>query len=151
MPSPPPPPLPDPDRDHLRLLSIFHYVLAGIDLLGLAVLVGHYALMGLIFSNSAAWESAKNPPPFEPRDFMGVMLGFYVVIGALVVGMTVLTLLSGIFIARRRNRMFSMTIAGINCLSFPFGTALGAFTLIVLMRDRVERLYRESSSGVAQP
>jgi hypothetical protein len=38
-----------------------------------------------------------------------------------------------------------MVIAGINCLSFPFGTALGIFTLIVLSRESVQALYKSST------
>jgi len=37
--------------------------------------------------------------------------------------------------------MFSLIIAGINCVQFPFGTVLGVFTFVVLLRDSVRELY----------
>jgi hypothetical protein len=41
-------------------------------------------------------------------------------------------------------------MAGIACVFMPFGTVLGVFTIIVLMRDSVRRLFgRPVSSGDA--
>jgi hypothetical protein len=37
--------------------------------------------------------------------------------------------------------MFSLVIAGVQCMFAPFGTALGVFTIIVLTRDSVRRQY----------
>lgn len=53
-----------------------------------------------------------------------------------------LVIVSGRSIKRRRRRVFSLIVAGLSCLFFPFGTALGVFTFIVLLRPSVERLYR---------
>ena len=39
--------------------------------------------------------------------------------------------------------MFSQIMAGVNCLSIPFGLLLGVFTLIVLARPSVKALYAE--------
>jgi hypothetical protein len=58
----------------------------------------------------------------------------------LVIG-SVCNLLSGLWIRARRNRVFSLVVAGINCFQVPLGTALGIFTIIVLMRDSVRELY----------
>ncbi len=43
----------------------------------------------------------------------------------------------------RRHRTFSIVIASLSCMSFPFGTILGVFTLIVLVRPSVKILYGE--------
>ena len=63
--------------------------------------------------------------------------------GAMLLGWAVgiLTLISGRAIARRRWRFFSLVMAGVNCASFPFGTLLGIFTFIVLLRASVRSLY----------
>jgi hypothetical protein len=37
--------------------------------------------------------------------------------------------------------MFSIVVAGVNCLQIPFGTALGVFTMMVLLRDTVRQSY----------
>src|SRR5439155_9386746 len=43
------------DREHLRLLSIFHFVFAGLAILGLAFLCVHYFIMHTAFSNPDMW------------------------------------------------------------------------------------------------
>ena len=55
--------------------------------------------------------------------------------------MSFLNVLSGLFLLKKRNRLFSLIIGGLNCLQIPFGTALGVFTLLVLSRDSVRHLY----------
>jgi hypothetical protein len=50
-------------------------------------------------------------------------------------------LVSGLFIMRRKCRTFSMIVAGANCIQIPFGTVLGVFTLLVLLRDSVREAY----------
>lgn len=52
-----------------------------------------------------------------------------------------LVVLSGRWIAQGRNRTGSMVIAALCCISFPFGAALGIFTLIVLSDDEVKNGY----------
>jgi hypothetical protein len=51
----------------------------------------------------------------------------------------VANVLSGIFIPQRKHRTFSLCVARLNCIQIPFGTALGAFTLIVLSRDSIRQ------------
>ena len=84
----------------------------------------------------------NNPPPV-PLKIMGLLMtvvtGFLMLIGCTV---GICTFLCGHYISRRTHRTFTMVIAGINCLSFPFGTALGLFSLIVLSRESVQALYK---------
>jgi hypothetical protein len=40
--------------------------------------------------------------------------------------------------------MFSLIVAGFNCINFPFGTLLGIFTLILLLRPVMPALYHET-------
>jgi hypothetical protein len=49
------------------------------------------------------------------------------------------------WIKKRKNRTFSFVVAAMNCLQFPFGTALGVFTFIVLARPTVKSSYDVSS------
>lgn len=51
------------------------------------------------------------------------------------------TFISGRCLARRRNRLFSFVMAAFLCMFMPFGTVLGIFTIIVLSRESVKRLY----------
>lgn len=57
------------------------------------------------------------------------------------VGTSIATILVGKFINQRRNHLYCLILAGVNCISFPIGTALGVFTFVVLLRDSVKHLF----------
>lgn len=80
------------------------------------------------------------PTPF-PEEAIWVAAAFYIFFGLLIVAFGVGNVLSGIWIKKRKNRTFSFVIAAMNCIQFPFGTALGVFTFIVLSRPSVETAY----------
>jgi hypothetical protein len=136
------------DDEHLRLISIFHYVVAGLAVLGIGFLALHYTLMSTVFDNPEMWKDQKGGPP--PAELFAAFKWFYLVFGVCLVLGCVANLLSARFIQRRRYRTFSLLVAGINCAQFPFGTALGVFTFIVLLRDSVRERYTSLAlSGVA--
>ena len=130
------------DGEHLNLLSIFHFVIAGLALFGIGFLFFHYTIMHTVFENPDFWKSQKNQPPFSPTEFWHIFVWFYLFAGVLLVIASILNLLSGFFLRQRRHRTFSLVVAGLDCLQVPFGTALGVFTFIVLLRDSVRESYR---------
>ena len=131
------------DTEHLRLLSIFHFVVGPIQLLfGLFPVI--HLVMGILMLNGKFGSS--NAPNQPDMAFMGwmfiAMASVFILIG---MGFGILTLISGFQIQARRRRTFSIVVAALNCLHFPFGTTLGVFTLIVLLRRSVEELYRSTA------
>jgi hypothetical protein len=145
------------DAEHLKILSICHYVWGAIStVFSMCGLM--YVFMGLAFTNdpsffnntnSGSGAGGANQPPPEWFGYMMVGMGTVVVLlGSLVGG---LTIYSGRCIARRRNRTFSMAMAGVNCLSMPVGTVLGVFTFMVLTRDSVRALYTAQPPGAPGP
>ncbi len=132
--------------EHLSVLSIFHFVFAGLALVGVGFLCVHYAIMHSFMTNPEMWKSQKGPGP-PPKEFFDMFVWFYVFMGALLLLGLVLNVLSGLFLRQRRHRIFSLVIAGLNCLQIPFGTALGVFTILVLSRPSVCQLY----SGGEEP
>jgi hypothetical protein len=54
--------------------------------------------------------------------------------------------LAGRYLSQRRRYTFCLVMAGLACMFMPFGTVLGVFTIIVLLRDSVKELF-----GVAGP
>ena len=143
---PPPQPQAMEDAEHIRMLSIFHYVLAG-----LAVLAGFFPAIYLVFGVvivsgviPASSAGSGGPPP----DAFGWM---FVAIGALgllmVWGWAVSLFLAGRWIAARKNRTFCFVVAAISCAGFPLGTALGVFTIMVLQRPSVRALFDSPSPG----
>lgn len=128
------------DDEHLKMLSVFHYVVAGLAVLGIAFLFFHFALMSTIFlavANSDSGKSSSRPPP----GLFAVMLVFYLIFGCVFAAAAILNFLSARYLKRRIHRDLSLITAGLNCLQIPFGTVLGVFTFIVLMRPSVRQQY----------
>lgn len=127
------------DAEHLKLLGVFHYVLGGLAVVGLGFLFLHWTFMHAIMGDPATWQNPKGGP--SPQQMMAVFKWFYLFFGTLVVLHGAMNTLAGWLISRRRGRLFTLIVAGLNCIMFPFGTALGVFTFIVLLRESVQELY----------
>jgi hypothetical protein len=133
------------DREHLKLLSIFHFVVAGLALAVMGFLCVHYLIMHTVLSNPDMWKSQKGAFP-PPKAFLDAFVWFYVFMGVILLAGLVLNVLSGLFLWQKRHRVFSLVIGGLNCLQIPFGTALGVFTIIVLGRESVRGMYSDETS-----
>jgi hypothetical protein len=138
------------DAEHLRLLSVFHYVVAGLAaLFSLFPLL--YAGMGGFFLWAARHPSINQngqpPPPFLGWIFIGIGM-FGVVLG---ITIAIFILLAGRALSNRNHYLLAFVVACLECLFMPFGTVLGVFTLIVLSRESVKQLFTDalvsSSSG----
>lgn len=132
----------DNDINHLRLLSIFHYVVAA--LMGMfTCFPGIYVVMGTVFLTNPPQQPGQNP---EELKMIG---GFFIAFGLLFVmiqlALAIALFVAGKSISTRRRYTYCMIVAAISCLFFPFGTALGVFTLIVLSRASVKKLYELSN------
>jgi hypothetical protein len=134
------------DADHLNLLSIFHFVGAGLALLGILFLIVHFTFMHFIFTNPEMWQGQKGGPP--PPEIFSMLIVFYIAGGIWLATSAILNVLSGIFLHTRKNRTFSLVVAGINCVHMPLGTVLGVFTIIVLLRPSVREMYEMQSRGI---
>ena len=144
-----PPPIrtaPDKDTEHLRLLAIFHFIFGGLGVLGCLFLGAHFAFMNMLFNNPEMWKNKNgaqgNPPPPE---LFAIFKWFYLVFALMLILGIVLNVLSGTYLLKRRNRTFSIIVAGLDCLQMPFGTLLGVFTIITLMRESVRTKYAANS------
>ena len=123
------------DREHLRLLRIFHYVMAGVMAAFSLFPIFHVA-MGIAFLSGALGPPSGSKPP-APE-----LIGWLFAVGGgamILIGetMAVLNLLVARYITRRAHHTFCMVVSVINCLNMPMGTALGAFTIVVLSRPGV--------------
>ena len=81
------------DADHLNLLSIFHFLGAGLALLGILFLLAHYAMFHAFFANPKMWENQKQSPP--PAEVFAMIKWFYLVFAVWFVGSGVLNVVSG--------------------------------------------------------
>ena len=126
------------DEYHLHLLSIFHYVVAGLSALA-GCLPLLYVLMGIFLM--AAGVATNRPDGAVPMlmggGMMMVGLFLFVFLEALAVGQ----LLNARYLQTHRHHTYCLVVAVINCLSFPLGTILGTFTILVLVRPSVRKLF----------
>ena len=133
-------------REHLRLLSIFHYVGAGLSGIGLLFLVVWCAFfMSLVARAPASSSGAEDHVFFW---LFGLVAGGMLLWG---LGKTIALILAGRFIARQRHYLFCLVVAGLNCVSVPFGTVLGVFTIVVLARPVVRNMFEHAGERPAAP
>jgi hypothetical protein len=162
------------DEAHLKLISVLHYVMGGLYLLGIGFLVIHFMIMSMVIRHSETGSHTTTElstavvevtPSFEttgeaaspatshttvsvprrsqpfPREIIPILIAFYVVGGVFLIALCICNIISGLQIRKRKGRIFSFVVAGVNCMQFPFGTALGVFTFIVLSRPSVKTSY----------
>ena len=126
------------DEQHLKILSILHYVYAGLIAVG-SLLGLLYVFIGIMFITSPPPTPPGQPPP--PTEFGW----FFICIGGSVtlIGwiMAFFVALGGRFLGRRQHWVFCLVVACVVCLNMPLGTLLGVFTIIVLVRPTVKDLF----------
>jgi hypothetical protein len=128
----------DRDQEHLRLLEIGYYVMAGtVGFFSLFALI-YIALGGLLLSGVVPkTPGAEGVPGFLGGVFLGIGIAFFVL------GFTYafLMYLAGRGLKRRQRRVLCLVMAGLCCLQIPWGTILGIFAINVLNRSTVIRLF----------
>jgi hypothetical protein len=128
------------DKEHLQLLAIFHYVVAGLGVL-CSFFPLLYTTIGAIFIFVARHGTAK-PGEDLPPEFLGWI---FAVLGLLLfligIAMAICILIAGRSLSLRRRYSFAFVMACIECLFIPFGTILGVFTIVVLSRESVKALF----------
>jgi len=134
------------DREHLRLLAIFHYVVAGLAALS-SFFPLLYTTIGAIFIFAARHGTPKQGQELPP-EFLGWI---FLVVGLLLflvgIAMAICILIAGRCLSRCKHYAFALVMACIECLFIPFGTILGVVTIIALSRESVRTLF---STGTAQ-
>ena len=136
------------DLEHLRLLSIFHYVVAGlIALFSLFPLIHLVLGIGMLTGGFAG-----GPDEGEARmvgAFFVVFAGCWILFG---LACAAAVAMAGVYLKQHRKYLYCLVVAGVSCMFMPFGTVLGVFTILVLMRDSVKRLFgRPPAAGEAAP
>jgi hypothetical protein len=137
--------LPTNDHEHLKLLSLFYYIMGGLTAalsllslpyigIGVAVLSGESSSL----SDSSAFDPSAPPPP---EGFGWFFIGMGLVLLVLFIVLAICLICSGRYLSKRTHYQFSFVIACLICLSIPLGTILGIFTIMVLSRPSVKYLY----------
>jgi len=126
------------DNEHLRLLSIFHYVLGGMTAFFACIPIIHLVL-GLVFILAPAKIGpGNNPPPAFIGWFFVIFASCFILMGWT---LALLVLIAARFLGRRAHYMYCFVIACVACLIVPLGTVLGVFTILVLNRASVKEQF----------
>ena len=123
------------DSEHLKLLAIFHYVVAGMTALFACIPFIHF-FMGLALTTGAFPDT--DPEAQTVGIFIMVFAGLFIVAGWT---LAALIAFAGRSLQTRTRYIYCLVMAGVECIFMPFGTVLGVFTIIVLMRDTVKELF----------
>lgn len=126
------------DKEQVRLLSVFHYVLGGVTALFSCFPFLHIAMGIAMLSGAFDGDGSGEAPPKVFAWMFILMPAFFVLCGW---SLSVCMIIAGRKLSRFRNRTFCLVVAGFECMLMPFGTVLGVFTLIVLMKDSVKELF----------
>ena len=121
-------------EQHVKILGILHLVFSAIGIL-VAVLIFFGAVGGGLLSGDAA----------------GALIASSVgLVVALIVLVFVLPgLIAGYGLLKYKSwaRILAIVLGALNILNFPFGTALGAYTIWALTRPEVQRAFEGRASG----
>jgi hypothetical protein len=122
-------------RDHNKLLSIFYFVMAGLQILG----GGIFALI-YIFVGGAMMSSSSRD---DEQLMGGIFMGVGVVIGIVIMILGALSLLTAFKVMKVRpiGRTLGILVSILILLSFPIGTALGIYGLWFFFGDAGKGLY----------
>jgi hypothetical protein len=125
------------DRSHLRTLAIFYYVIGGMRAFGGLLLTAYFgcglALAGGLFNNAGP----GGPPPA-----FGVIIAVIGAFGMILnFSWATLDVLAGRWLAQQHRYTFCFVMACIECISVPWGTILGIFTIIALTKPSVKALF----------
>ena len=129
------------DLEHLKLLAIFHYVVAGMAALFACIPFIHF-FMGLALATGAL----DADPEAQPIG-IGLMIfaGLFILAGWT---LAALIAFAGRSLQTHKRYTYCLVMGGVECMFMPFGTVLGVFTIIVLMRDTVKEVFGQPAAPV---
>lgn len=128
--------------EHLQILSVFHYVVAGLAAAFSFLPVFHLAIGIAILTG--AFKSGHEEGALQVMGCFLAALAIFIILAGLTFAL--LVALSGRYLATRRHYTYCLVMGGVECIFSPFGTVLGVLTLIALTRPGVSERF-ESSAG----
>ena len=129
---------PNQDIEHLRLLAVFHYAISGFITM-LALFPTLHVAFGIGIVTGALDDFDNCDPPPELLGWMFILIPAVLILSGLT--MAIMVALAGRWLGRYRNYTYCLVVAAVECIFVPFGTVLGVFTIIVLMRPNVKQLF----------
>jgi hypothetical protein len=130
------------DVQHLKLLSVFYYVVGGlIALFSCFALI--YMFMGIAFIAAPPPSGGGPPPPVALGWFFILFSGAAMLLGW---AWAAALMIAGWFLGQYRHYTYCLVLGCSALLFQPFGTVLGVFTIVLLIRPTVKRLFETGGS-----
>lgn len=131
------------DEEHLKLLSLFHYIKGAITLAFSFLAIIYLIFLSVIFDTigNLQHQPMYRRPDF-PFDLFSSIMFFVWAIMILVVVFGILQIISGYYLKQKKHRLFSFIIGVFQLIEIPYGTILGIMTIIGLSRNSVEQKYQ---------
>jgi hypothetical protein len=129
-------------HERLKLLSVFHYVIAGI-----MVLFGCFPLIHVtagLMMLTGRMGGGPNPPP--PEWFGLIFVGMGAAMSVFFWALAGAAAASGYFLRAQRHWTFCLVVAGLECMNMPLGTILGVFTIITLVDPQAKAMFERPHS-----
>lgn len=128
------------DEKHLDQLSLGFKIYAAINALFACIPFIHLFLG--IMMVTGRMNDGINQPPAAFGWFFIVFASIFILVGWT---FSACNFYAGRFLKERRKHTFCFVMSCINCASVPFGTVVGIFGIIILMRDSVKNIFQENS------
>ena len=133
------------EEKHLDLLAIFHYVAGGLTAFFSCFFFVHM-FVGLFLLGSSAQTGEPFPVVFA---WMFILFPSIFIIGGWT--LAALIIVAGRRLKQRRSYTYCLVVAAIECTIMPYGTVLGVFTIITLVKDRVKEMFAVNNTTETGP
>jgi hypothetical protein len=127
------------DEKHLAQLSLGFKIYAGINAFFSCIPFIHL-FIGIMMVTGRL-DNGANPPPAAFGWFFIVLASVFIIGGW---ALSICNFYAGRFLKEHRNYTFCFVMSCINCAMMPFGTVLGIFSILVLMRDSVKNIFDDN-------
>jgi glucan phosphoethanolaminetransferase (alkaline phosphatase superfamily) len=132
-------------RDHNKLLSIFYFVTAGLQLFAAVFIFIMYVGIGGVLMSSSTRQ--------DEQMMGGFFVGMGVLVGLIILAIGAFTLFTAFKVLREQpiGRTLGIIVSILVLLSFPFGTALGIYGLWFFFGEVGKNFYTGLSPGSSMP
>jgi len=140
------------EESNLKLIAIFHYVLAAFIAM-FSTIPMLYLGMGILISLAPAVFESSGPSARDvPPVILGLLFGAIGLAGTLLVLVfAALLFFAGRNLQKARHMDFCTVVAAVSCLFMPLGTILGVLTLLELNKREVRELFDPPAPGGPVP
>ena len=128
---------------NLNTLAVLQYVWAGLSFFSAIIIFIVYFILGTAFTSDVfPVSNADDQAVFQVIG--GVFFIISIISVIILIATAVMKIMCGVFIQKKKNRIFCIVIAALECFNIPFGTALGVFTIVELEKPEAKEMFEHN-------